>query len=506
MNKQTRYYVAVALTVLLSLAGLVYGVSWLSGAFRQQYRLNALFDDARGISQGSFIYMAGVNIGQIKAVDLAENGRQAELKLLIEGKYKIPVKSRLFLKTGLLANQATLTVTPSDENTFYKEGDTIVGDSSDPIGDVLGKAPATIDKLTATMDTTAAELQKTMRESQATLRLVRARLADPKLDRILGDLQETTAELPGLTRQIQGELATVSVQTNQLLAGLQGTQRNANQVIAGAGKLTGNLNAALTENRATIRSLLRSADEAASAVAGLTEQVSTLVADPTLQGNLKTTSTNLASISARMDTAASNLERLTSDPRLASDIRETVTNLRATSESVKNLTGRIETIRIPGEKRPRDPNAPPPAPRRPPPLSFISLYEPGLVLDPSYDTKGERLRLDSNYTFLTGRNNGFYRFGIYDATERNRVNLQVGRGIGGGENAAYRYGLFAGKLGAGLDLGSGPLALRFDLFDPNRFTINARARAYLNPNTAVTAGVDSVGKENRATVGITIRR
>jgi hypothetical protein len=73
-------------------------------------------------------------------------------------------------------------------------------------------------------------------------------------------------------------------------------------------------------------------------------------------------------------------------------------------------------------------------------------------------------------------------------------------------NFGYRYGLFAGKLGVGADTRLGPLDLRLDLYDPNRFQVDARVKTYLNSNTALTFGIGSIGKENRATLGVQIRR
>jgi hypothetical protein len=71
---------------------------------------------------------------------------------------------------------------------------------------------------------------------------------------------------------------------------------------------------------------------------------------------------------------------------------------------------------------------------------------------------------------------------------------------------SYRYGIFAGKLGLGVDMRPGPVDFRLDFYDPNRFTMDARAKVYLNRSSAITAGVSGIGKENRATVGVQFLR
>src|SRR5262249_51834506 len=140
-----------------------------------------------------------------------------------------------------------------------------------------------------------------------------------------------------------------------------------------------------------------------------------------------------------------------------------------------------------------------------PPFSATSLLEPGFVFDSLYDTKVGRLRVDTNYTLLSGARN-FYRIGLYDATETNQLNLQFGRASSTPALFDYRAGVINGKFGLGLDTRTGPLDLRFDILDPNFYQINIRAKAALNRNAAITAGVDSVGKENRATLGVQIRQ
>ena len=110
-------------------------------------------------------------------------------------------------------------------------------------------------------------------------------------------------------------------------------------------------------------------------------------------------------------------------------------------------------------------------------------------------------------TLLSGARGEFYRLGLTDASERSLLSLQRGLANGLPAGSALRYGLIEGKLGVGGDLRAGPLDLRLDLFDPNRLTLNARAKAYLNANTALTVGMNALGRRGSgAIVGIQFRR
>ena len=138
-----------------------------------------------------------------------------------------------------------------------------------------------------------------------------------------------------------------------------------------------------------------------------------------------------------------------------------------------------------------------------------SLVEPGLVFNSVYDTKVSRLRVDTDFTLLTGRQGNFYRAGLYDMTYGNRIDLEAGLSNGHPATADLRYGILAGKLGLGADFRAGLLDFRLDAYDPNSLTLNARAKAFLNADTSLLFGLDSIGSgkySNRATFGVQIRR
>ena len=488
----------------------------LGKRLNKDVHVTALFDDARGMRPGEFVQMAGVDVGQVDKVELAPDNR-AQLSLGIHPEFAIPKDSKFVIKSGILGNTRVVVIEPSNERQRIADGAIVQGDSSDPIGDALKQSKQLVEKSSKLLDTVTGRVNELSDKFSKTTDTFNKLIGDPrrqaKLDATLDNVQETTANLPVLERQVQSQLANLSLQANQMLAGLNKTRQNADTLFDNGNKIAVNVNGTITENRATLRSLLRSADEATSAVAGLTDQLKATLADKDLKQNLTQTTANLASISSRLDSTAASIERISTDPRLASDVRETVTNLRETSASVRNLANRFENLRLPGEKRRPAPatnpdgtpvsttDEPPTAPK---PFSATSLFEPGLVLDTLYDTKVERLRFDANYSLLTGSRGAFYRVGLFDATYGNRLNLQVGQAMG--SRTDYRYGLFAGKLGVGLDVRTGPLDLRFDVYDPNRATVNARAKAYVGRDTAVFAGVDALGSGNRATVGIQIKK
>jgi phospholipid/cholesterol/gamma-HCH transport system substrate-binding protein len=484
---QVRYYIRVGVALVVALALLVAGVAFLRGTLTdfRTYGFAVEFGNARGIQEGAPVQMAGVQIGRVENVGLTPQNT-ARLQLRVNRRYPIPQNARFTISGSLLGGSggAVLNIDPAPAPAAGTIAENMVVQGTESGG----------------VEATIAQSQQLLSSLQRTASALEKFVADPGAQRdlrqTLRNVRAATEELPALSRTVQTQLTALSARTDRLLANLETASRGGSRVVQNAGALTGDLRATLAENRGSLRSLIENADETASALRGLAEQLNEALKGGNLQQNLAGATENLRSITARLDTVAGNVERLSSDPRLSSDIRETASNVREASASVRALTERIEGIRLPGERRPGEPRGTPGSPAQ------SSLLELGPTLDATYDTDVERLRVDANFTLL-GTAGRFYRAGIYDFSEANRLNLQIGRVRG---DTALRYGLVAGKLGGGLDVQTGPAELRFDLFNPNRLTLNARAKIRLGDTTNALLGVDSIGNGNRAVLGVQIRR
>ena len=490
---QTRYYVRVGIALAVGLALLALSVAYLRGTLTDLRTLgfDAEFADAQGVTAGADVQMAGVRIGRVESVEVTPENT-ALLRLRVGKERPIPSGSRFVISRSLLGGASSVRVVPppagSDaaRSAPIAEDQVVQGESSPGLEEAFSQAQPILASLRRTV--TAVEQMATNRQTQRDLR------------ETLRNVRVATEDLPRLSRRVERELTLLSGQTRVLIANLETASESGVRIARNAEGLSGDVRGVLAENRATLRSLVTNLDETTSAVAGITEQVNDTLRETNLKENLAATTANLRTVTQRLDTAAGNIERLTSDPRLSADIRQTVSNIRETSESVRALGARIEAIRLPGERRRPGGGGDTPGPPRPRPAE--TLEEEGPRVDTLFDTKRERLRVDANFTLLREKG-AFYRAGLYDLSEANRLNLQVGQTSG---DTALRYGLVNGRFGAGLDLRTGPLFLRFDLYDPNRLTLDARARARISETTSALFGIESLGSGNRAVLGVQIRR
>jgi phospholipid/cholesterol/gamma-HCH transport system substrate-binding protein len=94
--------------------------------------------------------------------------------------------------------------------------------------------------------------------------------------------------------------------------------------------------------------------------------------------------------------------------------------------------------------------------------------------------------------------------GLYDFADRNKLVAQYGTDVGLG---LFRYGIYASKLGAGLDLGLGARSsLQLDLYDPNRLQFDVRALVDLNKDFALWVGADSLFRKSTPMIGMRLKR
>jgi len=500
LTRQTRYNIEVAVAVLIGIAALIGIGLYLRGVYSsaKTYAFSVDFKNARGVTTGAAVQMAGVQIGRVESVNLTPEN-VARLRLRVDGKYPIPNKARFTIATGLLASTAIVNVDPAPGGSQIVDNEPkLTGTDAPNIDTAVAQGQEIL--MSATKITRVLEKLITSPQNQRDLERTRESLA-----RTTQNLARASESLPRLVRSVEQQEVSLARQAQELAADLRAAGASAPRIARNIEGLSGDVRGVLSENRASLREAADNIAGTTSAIRGLTDQINDEIKTGNLKQNLAATSDNLRSISQRFDAIAANFERLSGDPRLTADLRETLTNVRDTSASVRNLASRIETIRIPGERRPRATSggtpAPPPAPR-PAPSSLLT--EPGIVLDSVFDTNAERVRLDANFTLL-GAQGRFYRAGIFDLTERNRLNLQLGQPVLGGRSA-LRYGLIRGKLGGGLDTRVGPLFVRADLYDPNRLTLDLRARARVSDTTSALFGLESAGSDNRATIGVQISR
>jgi len=116
----------VGIAVLLGLALLTYMTFKVGGfGFLQEngYRLNATFSSASGLDRRAPVRIAGVEVGQVEKIELAETGAKVTLKIVSD--VKIRKGGHVAIRSEGLLGDRFVEVVPGKENDFWKDGETI---------------------------------------------------------------------------------------------------------------------------------------------------------------------------------------------------------------------------------------------------------------------------------------------------------------------------------------------------------------------------------------------
>ena len=119
-------------------------------------------------------------------------------------------------------------------------------------------------------------------------------------------------------------------------------------------------------------------------------------------------------------------------------------------------------------------------------------------LDPS------RLRVDMDARIPTGKR-GFMDIGLQDIGLNTRLNLQ--NGIKMSDQTSMRYGIYASRLGAGLEWNpSDGFGIRGDLYDTSKVRLDLRGIFRVDSGVSFWVGGDNLLQNPTPLIGIQIKK
>ena len=492
---QSRAVTKVGSMVLLAM--FVFGglYLYLSHINPNTYKVKVRFDDTLGLQKQSLVLMQGVSIGEVANVTLDQNQHppQPVVTLAINNKYTIPEGSHFVVVSGLLITTPKILVKPSAEATYLLTDNTAIVD-----GD---KAQGALASLDPKLEEAVQNSTRLVNDLQITLKSTSGKLNDV-LDRTK-TLLDTTNKTVASTQSFVGD----PVLKSRLLSTLQNFQDTS----ANAKKASDSLRVQLTETikgsrgnldklTAKVNEVLdhvdTTIDDTNSIVKKLTEQVT----DPRLQNTLQETADLARTTLARFNQIASDIHELSGDPNLQTNLKSSVANLQEITDKGRGVAEKVDTLlnklTSTGSHGPRLPK-----------IQVIGNVSESL--DPT------RLRIDVDARIPYSKT-GLVDFGLYDLGQNTRLNLQAGSyllpvaNLRPGESAdslLLRYGLYASRLGAGLDYDSHHgFGFRADLWDTNRPRLDAKALFRVKQNASVWLGADNLLRTPVPIIGFQIKQ
>ncbi|MEN3000411.1 MAG: MlaD family protein [Armatimonadota bacterium] len=467
----------VGAILLIGITLLITGLRFLQVRFsdRGHYPLYVLFSDARNVSIGASVLMAGVPIGFVREAKLVGTPPVAELTLAIREEVKIPRGSTFRLVGGaLLPTETRVEILPPSQVTdHFQPNERIRGEN-------LLDFNAALNRLTPEAEQTLNELQRTLAAARALLedKPLRQSLLDT-LDAVERATEQTTRllaqaeRLVGENRDTVRQLLTQAAQaTRELKLALQ----NANRLLQDP------------QMREDLQATLASARAAAERTEATLQEVNNLISDPQLQEDIRQTAHNVRTLSERANTLADKTETvLDNATELTRNLNETVNESKAVIQKAKETFERVENALENAVS-----------------LRTLGFTDATYRLDMGFNNETKRYRTDAMMTLLTpdGRT---VTLGVYDFAESNKLIAQYGTPLS--PQLHLRYGLYGAKPSFGVDYKFSERGLlTLDLFDPNDWQGSLRLNWRVSENVLLWGGIESPFRRYQPAFGVRIER
>lgn len=428
--------------------------------------------DASGVVDGSRVLMAGVQVGTVESVAL-QSPTLARLQLRVNKDVKIPEDSKAQISGSLIGlGDVPLHIVPGKSPSSLAPGAIISGAKQNPLESMLPGSGDLLKGLAATLEETKLLLADTRK-------IVNDRELNQSVRKLLATTENTVAQYGALASQIdsvvrknQGRIGEALNSATLAMNDIRKSTKAVAQALEN-GKLT-------DKTIALVDSLTQASDKAGKLVGDL----SAFVNDPELRDPLRR--------------VAANTEKITeSGARAATDVEKIVKNGVEISENTKTLTDKANDLA--DETR-----------------TILQQLQriigtgvtPGKVdfeggMDVVRDNALGRMRTDFEGNVRLG--DAPIRFGIHDAFETNKINLQTSRKLL--PNLDAYYGIFASKPGVGVEYEvARGLTLRGDLYDLTNPRADLRARYSLGGGFYGWLGLNQVFKRNSLLIGLGIRK
>jgi phospholipid/cholesterol/gamma-HCH transport system substrate-binding protein len=432
------------------------------------------FEDAGGLTPGSRVMIAGVLAGQVDKVALNAEGL-AVAQVSLDQPHKITEGTLAVLPSSLLSvgdREIQLTLGPGAP---LAPGSSIPGTLRSPIDGMMPDLDTTMGKVNDMLTSLNVLLGDAELKGRLTTLMAGTERVMVQGANTAASVERLVNRLDGMAVDNRAKLVSIVSSADRSMASVAAMTKEAEKLLA-----KGDL-------QDQTKQLLTSLNEAATQGKNLVAELNKVVADPTLQASLKTSATNVTEMTQSGTRVAKNFEEISAQGLEASKkVNDLLVKANAMADDVKKLlekfSGTVE--RLGGAQRDLGSRITAEA-------DVLSNSETG------------RVRTDLSLSIPVGKEKAV--FGMYDAFESNKFNLQLQRQLA--EGLDVRYGVYASKLGVGVDYRLAPsLQARGDLFGLNDPQLDLRLRYDFSQSIYGWVGMERVFQRSTPVFGIGIRR
>lgn len=293
--------ILIAVTVLVSLGLLVWGIEFLKGVnmFKPANYYYAKFDKVDGLVEAAPITINGFQVGQVREINYDYSTNQISVLMSMNKDLKIPEGSFAYIQSSLTGT-ATMVLTLSKNSSFLNVGDEIKGLSETGLMDQIS-------------NNVVPQVTGMLPKVDSILGNVNSLVGNPALAQSMARLDQITAELAKSSQQL-------TLLMNSLNRSVPGVMSNVNGITTNLTSTTGNLN---------------------DFSAGLKE----MPLDSTIN-SLNSTIANLQNLTSKLNDKDSSLGLLLNDKSLYNNADHAVASLDSLFIDVKKNPKRYINLKI----------------------------------------------------------------------------------------------------------------------------------------------------------------
>jgi phospholipid/cholesterol/gamma-HCH transport system substrate-binding protein len=316
--------IRVAILGIAALVALVFGYNYLKGrgTFGSNRTFYAMYDNASGLTEGSFVQINGVTIGTVRKISLV--GKVLVEFNVTDKNLKIPADSKVaVLSDGLIAAKI-LGLVPGTSTTMMQENDTL--QTFKEIG-MLDKLSENAEPMLKNIDGTVTKASTALATIDNTVNNINS-IIDAQTK---ANLQQSIA---GLNRSVND--------FNQISSTLSAQRQKIASTMASLDAFAANLN----KNNAAINSTMTN-------VQTTTKNLSEVDLNGTV-GQLKNTLASLDGTISKLNSNQGTLGLLVNDKKLYTDLQGSLHSLDALLADLKARPGRYISFSVFGKKQKYD--------------------------------------------------------------------------------------------------------------------------------------------------------
>ncbi|MBR6012232.1 MAG: MCE family protein [Selenomonadaceae bacterium] len=346
---------AFAVGGLMALSSAMYAVGDFNFGNSDDLTVYAGFKQVVGLEKQSAVRLSGVPVGNV--AEIKNDGGGVTVTLNIKPDLKIPKASQVSVSSSGVMGEKFINIMPGKDNGNYLEnGDYVYGVEETDMNtmfDGMNNVMVKVEDLLKDVQTVLGD--KTFQTSVVEM--------SKNLKSASGHVDEFTAALERMAVGNEGNVAQMAGQMNEILAGMNRSMANVENMTANMNKFAG---------------------------------------DPKTVEELQTTLKNISDTSKNIANMAENINKVAGDPKVAEDMKDTIHN-------AKNLTERADKIltKVQGAS------------------DKFSKIEVTPSVDVLYSGKNSDWNTNFNLDINSGSTE--FKIGAENIGERTKLNAQVGK-------------------------------------------------------------------------------